>query len=493
MSPVLRLLFLVIFLASTSGVRAAAGPGQKQDTTEVDRLNELAMNSRRTNAEQSLLYAEKALTLSTRLNYYNGIAEAFRMKGLAKIYQNQTDSAISYYFKSLDYLEKAGNKKGLAKIYNNIGGVYRDINNYDTGLTYYKQSLELARSLDMKSLIAGLYLNMGIVYQKQGNINEAISHYEKSDLLFTKMNMQEGISSVHQSLSSFYKDLRDWPKAEKYAISAIALAKKSGDNYMIASTNITLSMVYIVTDRYSDASRSINEGMAYATLLEDVRMQHDFIYRQFQLYTKQKDYEKALTSLVEVYRLDSVYNNNYDSDKIRVLQEQLNRQKNEQETVEARERETRNMILFLASILVSGLLAAVIVMLIKNVSKKAQTNKQLTALNQEISLQKENLDRINHNLEEIIDARTRDLKIKNKKLSEYSSHLSHQIRGPVATLKGLMNLSKEGLIESEEVIQQMEKCVYDIDDKILRINDMLHDPKQDGFSGTPQKETDTLI
>src|SRR6201995_4879557 len=125
---------------------------------------------------------------------------------------------------------------------------------------------------------------------------------------------------------------------------------------------------------------------------------------------------------------------------------------------------------------VSGLLLLVVAMLIANVRRKKHTNARLTELNSEVSRQKDNLDRINHHLEEIIDERTKDLQVKNKKLSEYSSYLSHQIRGPIATLKGLMNLEKEGLVDQPECIRMMNKCVGEIDDKIIEMSDMLHDP-----------------
>jgi len=126
--------------------------------------------------------------------------------------------------------------------------------------------------------------------------------------------------------------------------------------------------------------------------------------------------------------------------------------------------------------IVAGLLSILVGLLISNVKRKTNTNAQLTSLNEEVLRQKDNLDRINHHLEEIIDERTQDLQTKNKKLSEYSSYLSHQIRGPIATLKGLLNLEKEGLVDQQECIRMMNKSVSDIDDKIIEMSDMLHDP-----------------
>ena len=112
-------------------------------------------------------------------------------------------------------------------------------------------------------------------------------------------------------------------------------------------------------------------------------------------------------------------------------------------------------------------------MLLKNATSLIN---KLTELNLEVSQQKEDLDRINHNLENIIEERTKDLKIKNHKLSEYSSHLSHQIRGPIATIKGLMILKKNNLIGREEFIEQVDICLTDIDNQITNINESLNDP-----------------
>jgi signal transduction histidine kinase len=123
----------------------------------------------------------------------------------------------------------------------------------------------------------------------------------------------------------------------------------------------------------------------------------------------------------------------------------------------------------------------VIFLLINDVKKKNKTNKQLNVLNEEISLQKEILNEVNHNLERIIDERTKDLKVKNRKLSEYSSHLSHHIRGPVSTMKGLMMLEKEDLIEDKEFIDEISKCVNEIDDRIINMNDSLNNLSESGL------------
>jgi signal transduction histidine kinase len=129
---------------------------------------------------------------------------------------------------------------------------------------------------------------------------------------------------------------------------------------------------------------------------------------------------------------------------------------------------------FWSVITVACLLLLVIVLLMNNIRRTNISNAKLLELNNEVTRQKDNLNQINHHLEEIISDRTKDLKAKNKQLSEYSYYLSHQIRGPIATLKGLMILEKENLIDQSQCIDMMNKCVSDIDEKIIEMSAKLH-------------------
>ena len=129
---------------------------------------------------------------------------------------------------------------------------------------------------------------------------------------------------------------------------------------------------------------------------------------------------------------------------------------------------------FWSIVIVAVLLLTIIALLMHNIKRSASSNRKLVELNNEITHQKDNLNLINQHLEEIINDRTKDLKEKNKQLSEYSSYLSHQMRGPIATLKGLINLEKENLIDQTECIEMMNKCVSEIDEKIIEMSTMLH-------------------
>lgn len=451
-----------------------------QDSNEVIHLNDLAYKNRLIDPERTLLYADKALSLSKKINYINGIAEAYRQKGIAKFYQNESANAYDNYLLSLNFFKKSNNLEGEAKVYNNIGNLYRDIE-YDKGLDFFKQALAVAKKLEMKELVAGIYLNMGNIYQKMKNYNQALNTYKQGNLIFTELNHNTGLTQSLQNIGVCYYKLNQPQNAEDHLVKALVKAKENDLNFIIASANLTLASVYIDNGKYDKAQDAINEGLSYAKIIDNSRLQYDYLYTSYELEGRRKNYEKALHFLVQVYKLDSSSYKSNVSDKIKLIYVQ-SKQRNEITKKELTIAKQKNAeILFIGSAAVACLSFMVIMLLVVHVKRKAKTNEQLSQLNKEIFLQKENLDKINHSLEEIIEDRTKDLKIKNHKLSQYSSHLSHQIRGPVATLKGLMLLEKDNLIDNEELIKEINKCVGDIDDQIININQSLNDSNVPGF------------
>jgi len=262
-------------------------------------------------------------------------------------------------------------------------------------------------------------------------------------------------------------------------------AKLANLNTVIGSINLTLVEIYKNKSDFIKAERFLNEGKYYAEIGKDIKLQSDLLKKSYQLANSRKNYKQALYLLQKLYTQDSIELQNTVTKKFGLFEEQSKFAAREKESAIKLEKAKTNKIIFLASIMVSLLAIILIVILYLNIKKKAKTNKILNILNQEVSLQKENLNRVNHNLEEIIHQRTIDLQIKNRKLSEYSAHLSHQIRGPIATMKGLMILEKESLIEDKDFILEISKCVNEIDDRIININDVLHNLSEPGLIPKP--------
>jgi tetratricopeptide (TPR) repeat protein len=453
-----------------------------EDSTEVINLNIHGFDMRLTDARQTVIYADKALKLARKIDFKKGVADAYRVKGLGEYYLGNSEKAIENYLLAFAAFKDLNNAIGEVRIYLNISSLYQEVD-YDKCLEYLTlaRDLYVTSRLDNEKLLASIYINFGNIYQLQKNYSKALSSYNKGYAIFKKLDIPELTVTVLQNLGVIYFATGNNVKAKEYLFSALEKAKSLDLNQPVSQINLTLAEMYIAEEDFKKAEGCLTEGKAYTSLGQNEQMKHSYQLTSYKLELKRKNYEQALNYLQIIYKQDSIDYKSRNSAALSLYQANYRQDelKREKEQIMLRQKYDRARLI--GAVVLAIFLTLVIVLLVSNVKRKAQTNKKLTELNAEISIQKDNLDRINHHLEEIIDERTKDLQLKNRKLSDYSSHLSHQIRGPIATLKGLMNLEREGLVSQEECIQMMIKCVSEIDDKIVDMSDMLHNPERAGF------------
>ena len=467
--------FLVFVLLTTTVYGFNTKDVTPNDTSEIKALNKSAYDNRFTKPSATVSDAEKALKMSLKLQYGAGIAESYRIKGIGQYKLNMPDSAYNSYYSALEAFKKIKDERGMARVYNNLGNLYQMVD-YGKALGHFSDAEAIAIKYADKGLLASLQLNKGNIYNRQNKTSKALEAYKKSYELFKVLKDSVNLVQCQENLGDIYYKLHDIKKAEELLLDANKQAKRMDMHATVAAINMTLTDIYISQSKYADAQKYIEEGETYSMLVDsnkNNKVIYEYKHSRYELERKRKNYEKALNQLIEIYQLDSI---NYKTALSTRLVLRETEQKQIGQELQNQLNEEKSRIKFWSVTSVAVLLLVVVGLLITNVRRKAVTNGKLQELNEEVSRQKDNLDRINHHLEEIIDERTKDLQAKNRKLSDYSSYLSHQIRGPIATLKGLMNLQNEGLVDQAECIDLMGKCVSEIDDKIIEMSDMLHDP-----------------
>ncbi|MEX8546429.1 MAG: tetratricopeptide repeat protein [Mucilaginibacter sp.] len=465
-------LMLLLFKSTTFALwQPVGGPALQHD---VDSINKLAYNYRLKDPEQTIKYATTAFNLSKKLNYLNGQGEACRVIGIGQSYLSKYDEALDKYLEAISYFEQNNNLKGIGKVYNNIGNLYSP-NDYNKALEYYNKSLLVAKKFNAKPEIASLYVNIGLIQSKKKKFKSALEKFQISMNLFQQLGNQELIIQCLQDMGEAYNGLKQYQSAENVLNEALTKAKVRDMNYTIASIELALTNVYLNQNKFEQAKEALKNGLEYAKSLNNRDLQNDYNYAFYQLEYKRKNYQAALGYLKQNYTQDSAYYRQSFSNRITLASDLFDQLENRTKNERIIARQKYATTLFWASTTVAALLFALVFLLVINVKRTNKNNKELTRLNQEVSRKKEDLDRVNHNLENIIEARTQDLKVKNKRLSDYSLHLSHEIRGPIATLKGIVYIQENNLINKDECIELIKKCVFNIDDEIISMSKMLNE------------------
>jgi tetratricopeptide (TPR) repeat protein len=147
----------------------------------VNTLNELCWEYRLMNNDKGLEYGKDALTLSEKLKFSNGSANAYVNLAYIYTHKGKTDLATDYYKKAIAIYDNMNiskkTKLGVAKIYEGLGLVYFQQKDYNTAVTYYNKALNVYQALAMHKNISVCYRIIGNIYEKAGDKDKANKHY----------------------------------------------------------------------------------------------------------------------------------------------------------------------------------------------------------------------------------------------------------------------------------------------------------------------------
>ena len=354
-----------------------------KDSLSVNRLNKAAFNIRLTDPQKTVNLADSALFLAKKLNYYFGIAEANRIKGVGFYYMSDTEHAVKSYIEALKYFKNIHDKKNEARVYNNFGNLYKEVN-YNKALFYYNKALSIAKPLNINEFTAGISLNIANILRFQGDYKNSHKYLEISNEIFEKTrDTINFITSLQNSGVISYK-LKDFETAKNRLFDAIRQAKTHNLFKVLVGSNLTLAAIYLEQEEYDKAEDSINEGLKYSRILGDSNSIYYYLYKAYELEQKRKNYSKALEYLKKVYHHDSLQLSKNLSDNIsKTSSHYVQLQKlHENELIIAQQRYKETQYWWIITIIVSiVLLTALIGIVIYFFSQKKKRKKELKIQN----------------------------------------------------------------------------------------------------------------
>ena len=354
-----------------------------KDSLSVNRLNKAAFNIRLTDPQKTVNLADSALFLAKKLNYYFGIAEANRIKGVGFYYMSDTEHAVKSYIEALKYFKNIHDKKNEARVYNNFGNLYKEVN-YNKALFYYNKALSIAKPLNINEFTAGISLNIANILRFQGDYKDSHKYLEISNEIFEKTrDTINFITSLQNSGVISYK-LKDFETAKNRLFDAIRQAKTHNLFKVLVGSNLTLAAIYLEQEEYDKAEDSINEGLKYSRILGDSNCIYYYLYKAYELEQKRKNYSKALEYLKKVYHHDSLQLSKNLSDNIsKTSSHYVQLQKlHENELIIAQQRYKETQYWWIITIIVSiVLLTALIGIVIYFFSQKKKRKKELKIQN----------------------------------------------------------------------------------------------------------------
>jgi signal transduction histidine kinase len=402
---------------------------------------------------------KKVLPIARRNGYASEYKYILNGLGLAYTLQSDYDKALDYHFQGLMILEKDGDTRQIYETLNNIGLVYYKLRDYDRALDFYFRSLEYERRIENSGFRSSLLINIGNCYNQLGKflearkyINEALQTCDDdcSDAIRIEGQFGIGVSYYIESnsetdtvqLSGIYHRSRD------SFLRSYEVAQGSDNKRWQVENLVYLARIYVrlkSTDLAEEALKKAEAVVAhteYKLLLIET-------YRGFStLYVQTKKFEQAaLYQEKYIHLRDSTYSEALIKNISKVqtdFEERQNRATIASNKLALKRQRDLNISVAIIAIL-AGLLILVLQRsnrTIKRVNVALSDAKEIiedqnaklqllnTDLDNEVKIKTADLEKANHSLHRVVD-----------ELDNFIYKTSHDIRGPLASLKGICNIA----------------------------------------------------
>ncbi|MFA0960753.1 tetratricopeptide repeat protein [Roseivirga sp. BDSF3-8] len=408
------------------------------------------------------------------------------------------DLALNYLFQALS-LTPEDDLETRSVTLNNIGQLYEKIKDHTRAMEYMRRSLELKKQINDPDMLAFSYNHLGNYFLNSRQLDSARYYFVLGSGSSIKGNNQHQRAVSLQGFGDVYLLERKYEQATEEYMEALEIQKRINDRAGLSLTYHSIAESFLDQGKIEKAKVYLDSSFAIS---DKIRNQQQALYNLIllaEIYEKQGNLEKTIQLQKKVLSLkDSLFNDeiarNVRSTQVRFDVEQTRRE------LEGKELElalNRRMLLYLG--LFSVLLLALVFLLMhgfriqkKQNAKIAEQHdlivtktKELSSRNQELEsarkiIQNQNSEllALNEGLEKQVIDRTAALHETNQELTHAVMELdnfiyktSHDIRGPLARLKGLTNLALLDVKDdkSREYFQMLDSTAESMDNILKRL------------------------
>ncbi|OAQ39598.1 hypothetical protein A5893_08380 [Pedobacter psychrophilus] len=412
---------------------------KKPSKLVIDEINDLASNVLEKDYIQSLTFSKISLGLAEHLHYEKGQAEALNNIGASFNAAENYTIALAQIDKALTLSKNINDGFLLAKINNTKGLLLLNLGYYNESLIIFNQSLQNLKKIDQHHPYIGAVLhNIGFLYLKKEENLKSIKYFNES--IANQSKNKNWLAKNYFERAVAYKNLSNYTQARADARMSIKISEQISDFVQVVNNLNLLGNIYLNFDDSKTAAQLLNKGLQLSTL-HNLSQEKLTVYKSLsRLAENSKNYKSAF--LIEK-SYNQLYDSLYNKDRYRQLDEfrvYYGAQQKQTENIALKksnlkkEIKIQNINYFLLGFIILLILTVYLLWMIFERGKRMdKTNNILTLQNEEINRQKKELEEL------------------NQWKSKFFSIVSHDLRSPILSLKGMLELYHSNLLNDEEL------------------------------------------
>lgn len=390
--------------------------------------------------------AERVLPIAKRNSLDDEYKILLNTLGLAYTFQAKYDEALKYHFENLELRKQEGDFKRVFHSLNNIGLLYFKLRNYETALEFYKKALEYRRYVEGDE--ARFLINVGLCYNQLRDFVQSEQYFSEAVESCGGECPSDVQIEANFGLGVANYGLKKWSTSLGYFQKSLEISTEAGNHRFQAENLIYLAHIFIIQEKLGEAVDALNrceaiarDGQYNELLLET--------FREFaKVYQKESDFKQASFYQSQYIHLrDSIYSERL-IDNIAKVQTQFAQRENIK-TIASNQAAIRQHRDLNVAIAIIAILAGLLILVLQRSNRVSkQVNAQLSEAKETIQQQNLLLETKNKDLDREVEKKTMDLERVNLSLKQVNDELdnfiyktSHDIRGPLASLKGMCNVA----------------------------------------------------
>jgi signal transduction histidine kinase/Tfp pilus assembly protein PilF len=388
------------------------------------------------------------LPVAKRNHYKSDYKSILNNLGIAYTFEAKYDEALKIHFETLVLREADNDHHEMINSLNNIGLVYFKLKNYSKAIEYYEKAYSLGEENSGLEQIESILVNIALCYNQLKEFEKAEKYFDRAfSICKAECSAQFQVEGkLGLGLALF--GLKDYEKAEKFFQESLGVSKRIGNKRFQAETLLYLGKIRIV---YEDWNNAIG------ALMECIEISKESIYNELlieaykelaSVYNQKKDYQTASEFQGKYIHLkDSIYSEKLIENIAKVQTEYAERENIK--TIASKETVIQQQRDLNVAIAVIAILAGLLILVLQRSNRiSKQVNAQLSEAKATIQDQNKLLEIKNKDLDREVEKKTIDLERVNLSLKQVNDELdnfiyktSHDIRGPLASLKGMCNVA----------------------------------------------------
>lgn len=407
---------------------------------------------------------EEALAIAEANHLTENVKFLLNNLALAHTSNASYDKALSYNFESLRIREKEGIPLDITVALNNIGFLYEELQDYENALAYYERSYEVKIANNVKYDLLRSLLNLGTTYNHLKRYDKAEAKLKEAFSICNSTQCEpEILALTHHALGISVMEQKEYGPAEEYFRKSLALSEKFDLSELLSNNFYKLAQIRYNQGRYREAIEYVDksqevskEAQRRKSILENF-MLYAKIYSALGDYKKASEYQDSYIKLfAEIFNAELIRNisrvqTDYEEqENIKIIAEKDQILELNKEVIA----QQRNFNWLLIAVIL--LTSALVIVIYRNYRKTRAVNAALATAKRIIEVQNRALDQeVQEKTKELVDTNETLVKV-NDELDNFIYKTSHDIRGPLASLKGMVNLAIMD-VKDEKALGYLEK------------------------------------